>query len=485
MAAEEPAIATVIRKQFCVGCGACSAIDPRFKVRPAANGELRVLDVPDDPESLARADRVCPFGSAPDEDTIARAAFPDAAGYTDGIGRYVDLYAGWAEEHRAAAGSGGLTRWLMAELLESGEVDYVVQVDYRSDDAPPGQPLFSYAIHENAAASLKHAASSAYHPVTLQRILDEIAGRPGRCAVTALPCFSRALRAVIGERPELGERVRFISGVICGSLKSRRYAEYLTRQLGVMPAELGRINYRGKSLSRVASEKCVEVWRQDSANERPDGVARVQDLSGTSYDLGYFKYKGCDWCDDVLAETADIAFGDAWFSPYNKDPRGTNIVVVRNSDLARLLRSAALRGAIRLDHISAEQVLKSQRGGLRHRRDGLAFRLAIARTFRRWTPKKRVAPRWGGPVAFAVQTRRVGIRALTRAPRLAATGRAMPAAVWVILRFTRIMEWGAGIGQRVARRAGIKRKTTSIAARPQGANEDADGAGFRKQPPDS
>lgn len=41
-------------------------------------------------------------------------------------------------------------------------------------------------------------------------------------------------------------------------------------------------------------------------------------------------YKACDFCDDVFAETADIALGDAWLPEYVQDGNGTNVVVTRN-----------------------------------------------------------------------------------------------------------------------------------------------------------
>lgn len=141
--------------------------------------------------------------------------------------------------------------------------------------------------------------------------------------------------------------------------------------------------------------------------------SRVQDLQGTNYGQGFFKYKACDYCDDVLAETADIAFGDAWIEPYIRDPQGTNVVVVRSEYLARLFEVAAGKGEIVLQQLSPEDVVKSQAGGLRHRRDGLAVRLQMARLIRAWTPRKRVQPSWRNPVFVALQLVRLAIRRVT------------------------------------------------------------------------
>ena len=50
------------------------------------------------------------------------------------------------------------------------------------------------------------------------------------------------------------------------------------------------------------------------------GATAEQDwwhLADGDWGAGFFQNPACDWCDDVVAETADIAFGDAWVEPYS------------------------------------------------------------------------------------------------------------------------------------------------------------------------
>jgi hypothetical protein len=98
----------------------------------------------------------------------------------------------------------------------------------------------------------------------------------------------------------------------------------------------------------------------------------------------------------VVAETADISFGDAWVEPYSSDGRGTNVVIVRTSELKRLVEKARAEGRLQLDPVDAEFIVRTQAAGLRHRRDGLAYRL----TWRRKgvVPRKRVAPSTDLPI---------------------------------------------------------------------------------------
>lgn len=410
---QQSSISKVINGGFCIGCGACSVVDPAFEVRQTATGDLRVTTFPADQAKIQQASRVCPFAEAPDEDTHAKRLFPDAPFFEDGIGRYEELFAGFSTWHRSEGGSGGLTRWLLSHLLDSGEIDYLVHVSRKTESDTGEQDLFYYSVHQTSQEYLDQTSTSAYYPVTLQGLFQEIAQRPGRCAVTALPCFARAIRSVIIERPEFEGKVRFISGTICGSLKSRRYAEYLALQMGVPSSDLDRINFRGKSLSRKASEKCVEVWQSGDTGNDPTKVARVQDLDGTKYGHGYFKYKACDYCDDVFAETADISFGDAWVPPFTSDPQGTNVIVVRNPQLSPILKSAAEAGEIQLETLTPERTIATQAGGLRHRRSGLQTRLKLARLFGAWVPRKRVEARWESPSRVIVQIFRVATRRVT------------------------------------------------------------------------
>jgi hypothetical protein len=98
----------------------------------------------------------------------------------------------------------------------------------------------------------------------------------------------------------------------------------------------------------------------------------------------------CNFCDDVVAETADVSFGDAWVEPYSSDWQGTNVVVVRSPDVANLLTEAIEDGRLKLNSVDGGFVAQTQAAGLRQRREGLAYRLA--RRTRGLLPRKRVVP---------------------------------------------------------------------------------------------
>ena len=91
----------------------------------------------------------------------------------------------------------------------------------------------------------------------------------------------------------------------------------------------------------------------------------------------------------MVGETADISFGVVWVEPPSSDGRGTNVVVVRSKALNDMIEQARSEGRLALEPVDAEFVVRTQAAGLRHRRDGLAYRL----TWRRGImPRKRVKP---------------------------------------------------------------------------------------------
>lgn len=130
--------------------------------------------------------------------------------------------------------------------------------------------------------------------------------------------------------------------------------------------------------------------RSPFANKIPQTLGG--NLSGGDWGLGLLKNRACDYCDDVIAETADVSVGDAWLPEYQNDSRGHSIVVVRNSVISEIIDRGISEGQVWWRTVDGDTVAQSQAGGLRHRREGLAYRLWVAEKHGRWYPPKRVTP---------------------------------------------------------------------------------------------
>ena len=333
--------------------------------------------------------RTCPFSPhAANEDAIAAARFPAAPHNDVRLGRFETAYVGHAAEakYRAGGSSGGMVTWVADALLRRGEIDGVVHV------VPTGGEdgvFFRYAVSRTSAA-LRAGARSRYFPVDLAEALAEIRATPGRYAVVGIPCFIKAVNLLRAEDPVIAERVTHLLGLFCGHMKSARFVDSFAWQLGVDPDAVRAVEYRRKDEGRPANWYTAQLTLADGSVHARDWWH----LADGDWGAGFFQASACDFCDDVVTETADISFGDAWVEPYSSDGRGTNVVVVRSPELRELLADAIGEGRLSLAQVDADFVAGTQAAGLRHRREGLAYRLTRPR--RGITPIKRVAPSSAG-----------------------------------------------------------------------------------------
>jgi coenzyme F420-reducing hydrogenase beta subunit len=216
-------------------------------------------------------------------------------------------------------------------------------------------------------------------------VLGQLRRQPGRYAIIGVPCFIKAVHLLRLVDPLIHERVTHTLGLFCGHMKSSTMIESFAWQLGKELKQVQAIDYRIKDETRPAN------WYRAHLDLAGGGSAE-QDwwhLADGDWGAGFLQNPACDWCDDVVAETADVSFGDAWVEPYSSDGRGTNVMVVRSKAVKAMIEQARADGRLSLEPVDAEFVVRTQAAGLRHRRDGLAYRL----TWRRGImPRKRVEP---------------------------------------------------------------------------------------------
>lgn len=328
-------------------------------------------------------ERLCPFSPfAADEDALAANLFPSSNHRHPLLGRYEKAYVGHAEEgdFRASGSSGGLVTWVAAQLLSRGMVDGVVHVA-----AGSGGCLFGYTLSRSIGA-LRAGAKSRYYPIELSGVLDEIRRIPGRYAVVGIPCFVKAVCLARDQDPVLRERIAYTLGLVCGHMKSARMAQSFAWQMRQDIGQATAFDYRVKSPDRPANWYRAEMTL-------PDGTKRGEDwwhFADGDWGAGFFQHPACNFCDDVVAETADIVFGDAWREPYSSDGRGTNVVLVRSPELLPIIEAGIAERRVALGEVDADFVVSTQAAGFRQRRQGLSFRQTWARPHIR--PRKRVLP---------------------------------------------------------------------------------------------
>ena len=345
--------------------------------------------------SRARTDsfaNLCPFSpTALNEAELAADLFPSAEYESGLVGRYEAAFVGYASEgdYRAAGSSGGLVTWFAAELMRRGLVDGVAHVVANDGGGGSRSKLFQYRVSRDIA-SLRQGAKSRYYPVELSDILRTIHDVPGRYAVVGIPCFIKAVRLQCRHDIVLAKRIAFTLGLFCGHLKSARMAESFAWQLEAKIEDVERLDYRVKDPSRPANWYRAQI-------RLAEGSVREEDwwnLADGDWGAGFFQNSACNFCDDVVAETADISFGDAWLEPYSSDGRGTNVLIIRTPQLLEIARAGMDAGQLALTPVDETFIVSTQAAGFRQRREGLSFRLAWPRLGLR--PIKRVGAQWLG-----------------------------------------------------------------------------------------
>ncbi|MGR4863940.1 Coenzyme F420 hydrogenase/dehydrogenase, beta subunit C-terminal domain [Caulobacter sp. LARHSG274] len=377
----------IVRSNLCIGCGGCAAGLTGARMQLDRYGQFK----PEGPADWRRAPSAafaatCPFSpAAANEDQIAAERFAQAPARDAYLGRFEATYVGAAAdaELRTHGSSGGMVTWTAAELLDRGLVDAVAHV------VPTPAPGFAYTVSRSVEA-VRAGAKSRYYPVEMSGVIDTIRRTPGRYAVVGIPCFIKAIHLLRAREPLLRERIVFTLGLFCGHMKSARMAESFAWQMGVRLDAVAALDYRLKDPARPANWYTAQLVLKDGSRRNRDWWH----LADGDWGAGFFQNPACDACDDVAAETADIAFGDAWVEPYASDGRGTNVIVVRSPVLRQLVEAAIGDGRLDLQPVDPAVVVETQAAGFRHRREGLAYRLTWPR--RGVRPRKRVTPSAGG-----------------------------------------------------------------------------------------
>ena len=385
---------------MCIGCGACSVATGgaiSLKLTPT---RLYQADISGASESQVRtASRVCPFSDdSPNEDQLGAPREDPQMHRHHLLGNFTRTFAGRVshDEHVLGSSSGGLTSWLLTKLVQLGVVDGVINVGPAEKNA---QELFRYSVATQS--ELRNRRKSQYYATTMADVLELIKGERRRYVLVGVPCYIRAARALCKEDSDVAERLVLFVGLVCGHMKTQAYAESLAWQIGVSPNDLEAVDFRVKHEGRLSSDYDFGALKRGESEMR---IAPMSTLKGGNWGHNTFQPEACNFCDDVVGETADVSFGDAWLAKFTSDPRGTNIVISRSRRLDEVFAGAANAGEITVYEVSANEAAASQAGGFRHRRDGLAIRLADDIAAGLSVPVKRVAPN-----ARAVDKRRADL----------------------------------------------------------------------------
>lgn len=363
----------VVKKGLCIGCGLCVSAcgDNTLKMSLNKYGFLEPQQVNGCGSNCKGAClSVCPFNPNPNNDVkteteLANFFLNDSKKYSNSVGKYINTYAGYSNEHRANSSSGGIATYTLLELLERKEIKYVISVR----DVITSSACYEYSI-SSTREELLEGAKTRYYPVTLAGVFEKVEELDGNFAIVGVPCFIKSVRLAQKANPILKDKIRFLVGIICGGVKSTFFSEYLASKAGVSVSEFSKPEFRIKDENSTASDYSFGCLDKNN-NQKTIKMQMVGDMWGT----GLFKSNACDFCDDVSVELADISLGDAWIEPYRSEGSGTNVIITRSILAEDIIKKGIENNSLTIENLPLTKLIESQRGGFNHRHDGLAFRI--------------------------------------------------------------------------------------------------------------
>lgn len=379
-------IDSVVKNDLCIGCGLCAYSCPAKALEMKWNKYGFLI-----PELIGNCDSdescisVCPFNPFPEdevktENELAEHFLQENIQYHPKIGKYINIYAGYANEFRLTSSSGGIATYIFSELLEQGIVDYIFSVK----ESQKTNVYYEYSV-TSSKAELLNASKTRYFPVTLGTVMLKIHELKGKVAIVGVACFIKAIRLTQVKEPVLKEKIPFLVGIICGGVKSRFFTEYLAGRAGVLKQHIEKPQFRLKDYKSTAGDYSFGCINKEEQKEQTIKMRTVGDMWGT----GFFKNNACDFCDDVTTELSDISLGDAWLPPYYNNGSGTNVIITRSKISDDLIQNGIKEGKLNIETLPQEHFLVSQQGSYNHRHTGLSVRMKQAKKKNSPIPPKR------------------------------------------------------------------------------------------------
>ncbi|OUQ51589.1 hypothetical protein B5E60_12235 [Alistipes sp. An116] len=371
----------VSSENCCIGCGVCVFACPVNHLRIVKNEYNQLSVFENDNKCLEKCSicsSVCPFSNqAKDENTLSDRLFQSVhPNYCKDVGYYLGCYVGYhpLEQKRINCASGGLLSYLLEHLLAEGLIDTAVLAGRVNTP-----PFFSYQLCHSADDVYRYSRS-VYSIININQAINAILKDDSiqKVAVVALPCTSKALRNAVQYSPMLKGKLKYIIGIVCGQQKSNNFIDYLASKNNVH--KLSGVIFRTKKENRPNGNFGVQLFGTN-------GLEKEITFSSYAKECSYklFTVPACNLCDDIFAETADIAFMDAWLPEYKNSDKGENLVVTRNKELDEIIAKIETVHPINIDRI-----VESQASVVKNKREGICESIICSKRKFKNTPLKRV-----------------------------------------------------------------------------------------------
>ena len=308
----------IVESGLCSGCGACVYVagESAVKMEMDKSGYLRPIELRPLINSEQEAIRkVCPGIGLEHPPT-----FDKPITYHPVWGPIIDLQAGYANdpEVRYKGSSGGVLSSLLIYLIETKQVDFVVQTK-----ASQRFPLLNETVFSETREDIISAAGSRYAPASPVSAIGEALLKKGKFAFVGKPCDVAAVRKIIQSDPALEARIPFLLSFMCAGTPSMKGTEEIISQFKVNKQDVTRFDYRGNG------------WPGMTKVELEDETVKAMDYN-TSWGsiLNKHLQPRCKMCADGTGEFADIVGADAWYGkdgyPDFTEQDGRSLIIARS-----------------------------------------------------------------------------------------------------------------------------------------------------------
>lgn len=306
-------LARIVDGGLCHRCGSCVGICPTRALGVGSDGYPVVSKL----SACTDCDlcvKVCP-GDEFNFHQANQEMFGEPGDLKSTHGNFIEATLAYASdpELRKNGTSGGLVTAILLHLLDTKQIDGAVVITSDKEVLWRGKPIVARS-REEILASVK----SKYAISPTNSVFSEILNQPGRYALVGLPCQIHGFRKAAELDPRLKERIILTVGLYCHAAVEHEGYEIIWNSLGKSKEGASKFVSRigkhpGTPFVLYPNGSSKPVYFPEKTGYRPSSIEMINIL----YRL--YSPARCLTCFDASSEFADIAVGDPWMAPPDKD----------------------------------------------------------------------------------------------------------------------------------------------------------------------
>ncbi|MFZ5974861.1 MAG: Coenzyme F420 hydrogenase/dehydrogenase, beta subunit C-terminal domain [Bacillota bacterium] len=329
---------------LCTACGACAGICPKKAITMTHNpaGYLTAVLDKEKCVNCGKCYAVCPSN-------------PQVTLQDEKIdlfhGQCLGAYIGHAtdEEIRQKSQSGGIVTALLCYLLEKKAIDGAVVNKF---DAATKRPQ---AVLATSKESIIEGCGSYYAQSAVAETI--LSHTDKRTAAVVLGCQAESLARIKQKYPDI-QLPLYTIGLFCAGQNSGRLIDDLIEQ--------SKYDLREDLVQFRFRDKRVGGWPGNVGIYSNKNVYKLDKSRRLALKPIYEEYR-CILCSDQVNVFSDIVVGDPWGISRDDMKKGFSVVIARTEEGKALIEDAARDGAIAVEEIPAEMIMKGQTVDNRHK----------------------------------------------------------------------------------------------------------------------